>query len=135
MLILNIKSNFLNIFSGYDYFQGSEVPYIFGCIIVIFIPLALGCSAYGVVKIMNSRRRKIKTKWEENNNGKAMDKMYVKVQGVKQRFFNRKVDRKPRNIRKEHLCFCLTAATAHTFLINEIAQEHNLSAVLTNFPC
>merc|ERR1712130_691115 len=83
---------------GYDYFQGSEVPYIFGCIIVIFIPLALACSAYGVVKIMNSRRRKIKTKWEENNNGKAMDKMYVKVQGVKQRFFNRKVDRKPRNI-------------------------------------
>ena len=65
-------------FSGYDYFQGSEVPYIFGCIIVIFIPLALACSAYGVVKIMNSRRRKIKTKWEENNNGKAMDKMYVK---------------------------------------------------------
>ena len=63
--------------SGYDYFQGSEVPYIFGCIIVIFIPLALACSAYGVVKIMNSRRRKIKTKWEENNNGKAMDKMYV----------------------------------------------------------
>lgn len=63
---------------GYDYFQGSEVPYIFGCIIVIFIPLALACSAYGVVKIMNSRRRKIKTKWEENNNGKAMDKMYVK---------------------------------------------------------
>ena len=62
---------------GYDYFQGSEVPYIFGCIIVIFIPLALACSAYGVVKIMNSRRRKIKTKWEENNNGKAMDKMCV----------------------------------------------------------
>ena len=31
--------------------------------------------------------------------------------------------------------FCLTAATAHTFLINEIAQEHNLSALLTNFPC
>ena len=53
------------------------MPYIFGCIIVIFIPLALACSAYGVVKIMNSRRRKIKTKWEENNNGKAMDKMYV----------------------------------------------------------
>ena len=48
------------IVSGYDYFQGSEVPYIFGCIIIIFIPLALACSAYGVVKIMNSRRRKIR---------------------------------------------------------------------------
>jgi len=63
---------------GFDYFQGSEVPYIFGCIIILFIPVALACSAYGVVKIMNSKRRKIKTKWEENNNGKAMDKMYVK---------------------------------------------------------
>ena len=66
------------IIAGYDYFQGSEVPYIFGCIIVVFIPVALACSAYGVVKIMNSRRRRIKTKQEENNNGKAMDKMYVK---------------------------------------------------------
>ena len=27
---------------------------------------------------MSSRRRRIKTKWEENNNGKAVDKMYVK---------------------------------------------------------
>jgi len=63
---------------GYDYFQGSEVAYIFGCIVIIFIPIAIGAVAYGLVKIMNSRRRKIKTKWEENNNGKAMDKIYVK---------------------------------------------------------
>ena len=63
---------------GYDYFQGSEVPYIFGCVVVCFLPVAIGCVAYGVVKVMNSRRRKIKTKWEENNNGKAVDKMCVK---------------------------------------------------------
>ena len=62
---------------GYDYFQGSEVPYIFGCIVIIFIPISLLCSAYGVVKIMNSRRRKIKTKWEDQGK-KGMDKMYVK---------------------------------------------------------
>ena len=62
---------------GYDYFQGSEVPYIFGVIVILFIPVALLCSAYGVVKIMNSRRRKIKTKWEADN-GKGVDKMYVK---------------------------------------------------------
>ena len=62
---------------GYDYFQGSEVPYIFGVIVILFIPVALLCSAYGVVKIMNSRRRKIKTKWEADN-GKGIDKMYVK---------------------------------------------------------
>ena len=64
--------------TGFDYFQGSEVPYIFGCIIICVIPVAISCLAYAVVKVMNSRRRKIKTKWEENNNGKAVDKMYVK---------------------------------------------------------
>jgi len=64
---------------GFDYFQGSEVPYIFGCIIICFIPIAIGCLAYFVIKIMSSRRRKIKSKWEENNNGKkSVDKMYVK---------------------------------------------------------
>ena len=63
---------------GFDYFQGSEVPYIFGCIIICIIPVILSCLAYAVVKVMNSRRRRIKTKWEENNNGKSVDKMYVK---------------------------------------------------------
>jgi dual oxidase len=62
---------------GYDYFQGSEVPYVFGCIVILFIPVALLCSAYGVVKIMNSRRRKIKMKWEVGDK-KGTDKMYVK---------------------------------------------------------
>lgn len=31
-----------------------------------------------LIQVMSSRRRKIKSKWEENNNGKAVDKMYVK---------------------------------------------------------
>ena len=30
---------------GYDYFQGSEVPYIFGCVVVCFLPVAIGCVA------------------------------------------------------------------------------------------
>ena len=37
---------------GFDYFQGSEVPYIFGCIIVCFIPIAIGCLAYAVIKVL-----------------------------------------------------------------------------------
>lgn len=37
---------------GFDYFQGSEVPYIFGCIIVCFIPIAIGCLAYAVIKVI-----------------------------------------------------------------------------------
>lgn len=63
---------------GYDYFQGSEVAYIFGCIVICFIPIAISCLAYAVVKMMNSRRRNIKTKWEENNNSKSVDKMHGK---------------------------------------------------------
>lgn len=63
---------------GYDYFQGSEIPYIYGCIVLCAIPMLVGCAAYGVVKLMNSRRRKMKQDREENNNGKKADKMHVK---------------------------------------------------------
>ena len=36
---------------GFDYFHGSEVPYIFGCIIVCFIPITIACLAYAVIKV------------------------------------------------------------------------------------
>ena len=48
--------------------QGSEAAYIYGCIILCSIPLLLTCAAYGVVKLMNSRRRKMKQIREELNN-------------------------------------------------------------------
>ncbi|XP_065579570.1 dual oxidase-like isoform X2 [Artemia franciscana] len=67
-----------NYFTGYDYFEGSEVPYIYSILLLIFVPVAIGGVAYGVVKLQNSRRRKLKMKLEENNNGKSSDKMYVK---------------------------------------------------------
>ena len=41
-------------------FQGSEIAYIYGCILLCAIPLMVACAAYGVVKLMNSRRRKMK---------------------------------------------------------------------------
>ena len=39
--------------TGYDYFQGSEVHYIYGCIVLCAIPLVVMLAAYGVIKIMN----------------------------------------------------------------------------------
>ncbi|XP_071748300.1 dual oxidase isoform X2 [Lepeophtheirus salmonis] len=64
--------------TGYDYFQGSEVTYIYSCIILCFVPLITSGAAYGVIKLMNRRRRKMKTLREDNNNGKKMDSMTVK---------------------------------------------------------
>jgi len=63
---------------GYDYFQGSEVHYIYGCIILCSIPLLTILVAYCLVKYMNKRRRKMKIIREENNNGKKADKMHVR---------------------------------------------------------
>ncbi|XP_043219093.1 dual oxidase-like [Amphibalanus amphitrite] len=63
--------------SGHDYFQGSEVPYIYACIFLGAVPLLTAGAAYGVVKLMNRRRRRYRMKQEENNNGKSTDKMFV----------------------------------------------------------
>eukprot|EP00096_Caligus_rogercresseyi_P010505 TRINITY_DN3850_c0_g1_i1.p1 TRINITY_DN3850_c0_g1~~TRINITY_DN3850_c0_g1_i1.p1 ORF type:complete len:1540 (+),score=517.15 TRINITY_DN3850_c0_g1_i1:375-4994(+) len=63
---------------GYDYFQGSEVTYIYSCILLCFIPLITAGGAYGVIKLMNKRRRKMKTLREENHNGKKFDSISVK---------------------------------------------------------
>ena len=40
------------------------------------MPILIGVLGYGVINIINSKRRKMKMRWEENN--KAMDKMCVK---------------------------------------------------------
>ena len=37
--------------TGYDYFQGSEVSYIYGCIILCAVPLIWVLCAYGVIKV------------------------------------------------------------------------------------
>jgi len=68
-----------NFLSGYDYFAGSEVPYIYACLLLCFVPIVAAGVGYGVVKLQNSKRRKLKARHEENNNGgKSVDKMVVK---------------------------------------------------------
>ena len=67
-----------NFLSGYDYFSGSEVPYIYSCLLLAFVPIVAAGMGYGVVKLQNSKRRRLKARHEENNNGKSVDKMVVK---------------------------------------------------------
>lgn len=67
-----------NFLAGYDYFAGSEVPYIYGCLLLAFVPIIAAGAGYGVVKLQNSKRRRLKARREENNNGKSVDKMVVK---------------------------------------------------------
>ena len=67
-----------NFLVGFDYFSDSEVPYIYGCFLLAFIPIVAAGVGYGVVKLQNSKRRRLKARHEENNNGKSVDKMVVK---------------------------------------------------------
>lgn len=45
---------------GYDYFEGSELTYIYVCIFLGFVPLVCAGAGYGVVKLQNKRRRQLK---------------------------------------------------------------------------
>ncbi|XP_077298120.1 dual oxidase [Arctopsyche grandis] len=67
---------------GYDYFEGSELAYIYVCVFLGFIPIMCAGAGYGVVKLQNSRRRKLKIKQEELKNTQyckaSVDKMVVR---------------------------------------------------------
>ncbi|XP_054708131.1 dual oxidase-like [Uloborus diversus] len=63
--------------SGYDYFHGNEVTYIYSCIVLAFIPIICAGMGYGVIKLQNSRRRKIKLR-QEMIIGKHCEKLDVK---------------------------------------------------------
>ncbi|XP_065342525.1 dual oxidase [Cloeon dipterum] len=63
---------------GYDYFEGSELVYIYACVFLGFVPILCAGAAYGVVKLQNGRRRRLKMRQEENDKGKSVDKMAVK---------------------------------------------------------
>ena len=56
------------ILKGWDYFHGSELPYIMVCLLLIFMPITITMAAYGVVKMQNRRRRKLKAKRERSPN-------------------------------------------------------------------
>ncbi|GFS70288.1 dual oxidase [Nephila pilipes] len=63
--------------SGYDYFHGNEVTYIYSCILLAFIPIVCAGMGYGVIKLQNRRRRKIKMR-QEVIIGKQCEKLDVK---------------------------------------------------------
>ncbi|GLH03578.1 Dual oxidase [Gryllus bimaculatus] len=67
---------------GYDYFEGSELAFIYACIFLGFVPIICAGAAYGVVKLQNRRRRQLRMKQEElksNNTAKiSVDKMMVR---------------------------------------------------------
>lgn len=52
---------------GYDYFEGSEVAYIYACIFLGFVPLICAAAGYGVVKLQNKRRRQLKIRFALEN--------------------------------------------------------------------
>lgn len=54
--------------SGYDYFEGNEFVYIYACIFLGFIPILCAGAGYGVVKLQNRRRRRLKIQQEELRN-------------------------------------------------------------------
>ncbi|XP_066157034.1 dual oxidase isoform X2 [Euwallacea fornicatus] len=58
--------------TGYDYFEGNELVFIYACVFLGFVPILCAGAGYGVVKLQNRRRRRLKTKQEEltRRNGK-----------------------------------------------------------------
>ncbi|KAI4469865.1 nadph oxidase [Holotrichia oblita] len=57
-----------NYLKGYDYFEGNEVVYIYACVFLGFVPILCAGAGYGVVKLQNRRRRRLKIKQEELRN-------------------------------------------------------------------
>jgi len=62
---------------NFDYFQGSEMAYMFGLVLIVFFPLMVGFFGYIAIKSSNSTRRSIKVKRSVPKIGKPIDKMYV----------------------------------------------------------
>ncbi|XP_040165408.1 dual oxidase [Anopheles arabiensis] len=57
-----------NYLEGYDYFSGSELAYIYSCVFLGFVPILCAGAGYCVIKLQNSRRRKLKIKQEAMKN-------------------------------------------------------------------
>lgn len=67
---------------GFDYFSGSELTYIYVCVFLGFVPILCAGAGYCVVKLQNSRRRKLKIKQEalktSPNKREFVDKMVAR---------------------------------------------------------
>ena len=61
----------------FDYFQGSELSYIFGVILLVFFPLLVTFLGYVAIKSSNRSRRSVKTKGKIQKLGRPQDKMTV----------------------------------------------------------
>lgn len=75
----------------HDYFEGSEFVFIYSCVFLCFVPILCGGAGYGLVKLQNRRRRRLKIvqeaiKKRNNSNGNdskfngriSVDKMIVR---------------------------------------------------------
>ncbi|XP_060535964.1 dual oxidase isoform X2 [Cylas formicarius] len=68
------------IIGGHDYFENNELVYIYACVFLGFVPIMCAGAGYGVVKLQNRRRRRLKMKQEalKNKNCKlTVDGMVV----------------------------------------------------------
>ncbi|XP_026480513.1 LOW QUALITY PROTEIN: dual oxidase-like [Ctenocephalides felis] len=68
---------------GYDYFEGSELAYIYVCVLLGFVPILCAAAGYGVIKLQNRRRRRLKIRQEAlkskaEGKGGSVDKMIVR---------------------------------------------------------
>ena len=67
---------------GFDYFSGSELTYIYACVFLGFVPILCAGAGYCVIKLQNSRRRKLKIKQEalriSPNSKISVDKMMAR---------------------------------------------------------
>ena len=67
---------------GYDYFSGSELAFIYICVFLGFVPILCATAGYCVVKLQNSRRRRLKIKQEtlrvKGNGKQTFDKMLAR---------------------------------------------------------
>ncbi|KAI1304155.1 Dual oxidase [Halotydeus destructor] len=68
------------ILPSWNYFHGSEVPYILVCTLLCFIPIVVALIGYGVIKLQSKRKQTMKAIKKDNNNGnkKDYDKLYVR---------------------------------------------------------
>ncbi|KAF6209306.1 hypothetical protein GE061_015053 [Apolygus lucorum] len=68
---------------GYDYFEGSELAYVYACVFLAIVPLVTAGAGYGVVKLQNRRRRQLRMQQEQlksgnNTTNATVDKMAVR---------------------------------------------------------
>lgn len=56
------------VLGGYDYFENNELVYIYACVFLGFVPILCAGAGYGVVKLQNRRRRRLKIQQEELRN-------------------------------------------------------------------